>query len=570
MPSTANDSSSFTDEVRIKSRNPAGGGSSFVPLAGVQLILLDSQSGGTGGLHPPAYYMAVAANNASRLSSYWARALLSTTASTGTGLSVGASTNMVSVAGAGSVGTLEQYCPSKLGIWIKPAVPVTDVMAHSALEFPMNSADGWFIQLATPCSFTVQFDSGTVFPITIPAGVVGTPYKAFTVTNPAGNAIGSVKMTAFVGQTVYVGMVARTNVPETALTLGIRNFALAGQTTAQYLSGVRNAAWMTALGCTGAIINTGTNDVGGTVASDRAAFKTNLPALLNECNTGGVTDANILLCRPNQNSMNLLGIMETVAAARPTLKFTSIIRLYGPLSVFTANGWMSDSVHTNDIFNAIWGNAEYHVGQLPNAFAAINNGTNQRYYTQLATNTMVLLNSFPTFTGDFTARISGSWPATRAMYLFCTSDNFNEDMVIQANGSVRFSIHEEHMDSTAGDIVAGRFDLEFKRVGLVGTITNKLTNTILKTASFSFLDTAVYGKIGASIGASSNAGVIDGVTVNGYQWILNQDLDSETVVATSGGIDGAWLNRQVDDAYVSKYGLIGGTLTNTFDGYRTI
>lgn len=556
--------------TRSRSRQTGANGAGQALLSGVQLILLDSQSGGTGGLHPPAYYMTTAANNASRLSSYWARALLSTTASTGTGLSVGASTNMVSVAGAGSVGTLEQYCPSKLGIWIKPAVPITDVMTHSALEFPMNTADGWFVQLGTAVSFTVQFDSGTIFPITIPAGVVGTPYKAFTVTNPAGNTIGSVKMTGFTAQTVYVGLVARTSVAETAQTLGIRNFALAGQTTAQYLSGVRNVAWMQALGCTGAIINTGTNDVGGTVAADRAAFKTNLPALLNECNTAGVTDAKILLCRPNQNSMNLLGIMESVVAVRPTLNFASIIRTYGPLSVFNANGWMSDSVHTNDVFNTIWGAAEYNVGQLPAALAAANNGTNQRYYTQLATNTMVVLNSFPSFAGDFTARISGSWPATRAMYLFCTADNFNEDMIIQADGTVRFTIHEEHMDSAAGVITAGRFDLEFKRVGLVGTITNKLTNTVLKTASFSFLDTAVFGKIGASIGASSNAGVIDGVTINGYQWVLGQDLDSETVVATSGGIDGVWQNRQIDDAYISKYGLVSGVLTNVYDGVRTI
>lgn len=194
----------------------------------------------------------------------------------------------------------------------------------------------------------------------------------------------------------------------------------------------------------------------------------------------------------------------------------------------------------------------------------------QRYYTLLGPTTYAMLDSPVVFTGDFTARISGNWPGTHKMYLFATDGNFNEDMIINMDGSVRFSIHEEHMDSAAAALTAGRFDLEFKRVGLVGTVTNKLTNAVIKTASFSFLDTASFSKIGASDEGPSTAGVIDGVTVNGYEWQLDQGPTSEVITAVSGGVNGLWHLRLLDDDHVSKYGLVGGVLTNVDDPTRTI
>lgn len=194
----------------------------------------------------------------------------------------------------------------------------------------------------------------------------------------------------------------------------------------------------------------------------------------------------------------------------------------------------------------------------------------QRYYTLLGPSTYATLDSPVVFTGDFTARISGNWPGTHNMYLFCTDGNFNEDMIIRADGSIRFSVHEEHLDSAAGALTAGRFDLEFKREGLVGTVTNKLTNAVIKTASFSFLDVASFSKIGASDEGPSTAGVIDGITITGYEWQFDQGPASEVITAVSGGVNGLWYSRLLDDDHVSKYWLVGGVLTNVNDPTRTI
>lgn len=547
-----------------------------VPLAGTQLFLNDSQTGGAGGLHAPPYYLAQDAVVAGRLSSIWLRGVPATTATSGSGVAISGA-DIVSLQGAGSVGTLEQYCPNLTGIWVKPIVTALESITVSSNEFAMGSADGWFLQQALPVSFTAQFGSGTLTPVTIPAGVVGTPYKAFTLTNPSGNTTGSIVMTAFTGQAVFVGINAYTGVPKTAGTLQIVNFAIAGQTTAQWLSGVKNVPWMQALVCTGAIVTTGTNDQSGAVVANRASFRTNYAALFNELNTAGITDPNILAIRPNQNAMNLSGVWEEIWAARATMKKSSIIRLYGPLSTFNTNGWMSDTVHTNDIFNKIWGDAEWNANSLATAYTAVNNGINIRNYSQLATTTLATFNSDVVIAGDFTLTARFYWPASgQAFYICGHSTVFNDYFSINADGSVTTRVGDVPVSTSAGVAVPGFQVLQVVRVGAVVTTSLAGPSGVMTQISSATLSSSnmTLQRMFGNAGAVSKAGFMHSLQIANsttpYLWNLDQTLDSETITATTGAINALWVNRTISDDFVSSYGYRGGSLINIYDGSRSL
>lgn len=561
---------------RSRSRSSGASGSTQASLQGTQLFLNDSQTGGAGGLHAPPYYLAQDAVAVGKLSSIWLRAVPATTATSGSGVAISGA-DIVSIQGAGSVGTLEQYCPNLTAIWIKPATTVLESITISSNEFAMGSADGWFLQLATPVSFTAQFGSGTLTPITIPAGTVGTPYKAFTLTNPSGNTTGSIVMTGFTAQAVFVGVNAFTGVAKTASTLQIVNFAIAGQTTAQWLSGVKNVAWIQALICTGAIVTTGTNDQAGTVAADRAAFRTNYAALFNQLNTAGITDPNILAIRPNQNAMNLSGVWEDIWAARATMKASSIIRLYGPLPTFNTNGWMSDSVHTNDTFNKIWGDGEWNANSLATSYASLDNGINIRNYTQLATSTLATFNSDVVIAGDFTLTARFLWPSSSFAFYPCGhSSTFDNFFAINANGSVTTMVGTVQLNTAAGVATPGFQVLQVVRVG--STVTTSLAGpsgvmTQISTGTFN-TSNMILQRMCGNAGAVSRAGILSSLKIDNvatpYYWILNQSLDSEVITATTGAINALWVSRDVTDASVSSYGYKGGSLINIYDGSRTL